>query len=66
VTAVPPTPNCTEFNFTSAESKNGAWVVGWAMGGGIDMLLTQNIFVRAEVEYVAFTKLQSCRTSRRG
>ena len=51
-----PTPlSCTPFSFTESESKNGAFIFGWSFGGGLDIMLMPNIFLRGEYEYVAFS-----------
>lgn len=58
VTPCSTAPNCTEFNFTESEIKKGAWMYGWAFGGGIDMMIMPRFFVRAEYEYLRFTKVE--------
>jgi opacity protein-like surface antigen len=57
--AVPcdPLANCTEFAFTSSESKKNAWMYGWSAGIGMDVLLMPNLFLRGEYEYVAFSEV---------
>jgi len=52
-----PLAGCTVFSFTRSEAKQGAFMYGWSMGGGIDMLVLPNVFVRAEFEYIAFTSI---------
>jgi opacity protein-like surface antigen len=47
-------PPCTPFSFTESEAKKGAFIYGWAVGGGIDVLVMPQVFVRAEYEYVSF------------
>ena len=51
-------PNCTEFDFSESESKKGAWIYGWSLGGGVDMMIMPRFFVRAEYEYLRFTKVE--------
>ena len=51
-------PNCTEFDFTESQSKKGAWIYGWSAGGGVDMMIMPRFFVRAEYEYLRFTKVE--------
>ena len=55
--ACDPLAGCVPFSFTSTESKKGAFIYGWSVGGGIDMLLMKNAFLRAEFEYISFTKV---------
>ena len=53
----PADPVITPFFFTENESKQGAVIYGWSAGGGIDIMLMPNFFVRAEYEYMASTAL---------
>jgi outer membrane immunogenic protein len=48
-------PIVTPFFFSEGESKNGAFIYGWSLGGGLDMMVMPNVFLRAEAEYVAFS-----------
>jgi opacity protein-like surface antigen len=48
-------PSCTLFSFPISGGKSGEWIWGFTVGAGLDVLLTQNIFLRAEYEYVQFT-----------
>jgi outer membrane immunogenic protein len=58
--ATPCTPaaRCSTFSFSESASKDGAWMYGWSVGGGIDMMLMPRVFVRAEYEYLRFTKVE--------
>jgi outer membrane immunogenic protein len=47
-------PVCTPFAFSNSEAKKGAFLYGWALGGGFDLMLMPGVFVRGEYEYVAF------------
>jgi opacity protein-like surface antigen len=49
-----PLNNLTYGPTTQANSQNGAFAYGFAVGGGTDFALTPNIFVRGEYEYVQF------------
>jgi outer membrane immunogenic protein len=51
----PNTSSTVPFFFSSSETRKNTWIYGWAAGGGVDYLITPNIFVRAEYEYVNFT-----------
>jgi outer membrane immunogenic protein len=56
----PPTPPITPqatYNFgpqTKSEQQKDAIAYGFTAGAGIDVALTQNVFVRAEYEYIGF------------
>ena len=45
----------TPFFFTEGETKNGAFLFGWSLGGGLDVMVMPQVFLRAEAEYVAFS-----------
>jgi outer membrane immunogenic protein len=53
----PGPPPCTPFSFTEAESKTGAFIYGWSFGGGFDVFVLPQVFLRAEYEYVAFSPI---------
>jgi outer membrane immunogenic protein len=48
------TPPCTPFSFTNTAGRNGEWLYGFTVGAGLDVALTQNVFLRGEYEYVQF------------
>jgi outer membrane immunogenic protein len=50
----PADPTIILFQETASENKAGALAYGYSAGFGVDMALMQNIFVRAEYEYVKF------------
>jgi opacity protein-like surface antigen len=55
VRAIDPSDGVTVlFSQTSSESKTGDFAFGYAAGLGVDMALMQNLFVRAEYEYIQF------------
>jgi outer membrane immunogenic protein len=53
----PATPVCTPFSFTGTAGKNGEWLIGFTVGGGLDVALTRNVFLRAEYEFVQFAPI---------
>jgi len=53
----PGPPPCTPFSFTETESKTGAFIYGWSFGGGFDVFVLPQVFLRAEYEYIAFSPL---------
>ena len=44
-------PIVTPFSFTQTQAKNNAFLFGWSVGGGVDVLVLPNAFLRAEFEY---------------
>jgi outer membrane immunogenic protein len=50
-------PACVPFSFTGTAGKSGEWMVGFTFGGGLDVALTRNVFLRAEYEYVQFAPI---------
>jgi opacity protein-like surface antigen len=59
------TPNnvVTPFSFTESETRNNAYLFGWAVGGGLDVLMWQGLFLRGEFEYVAFASISGMKSS---
>ena len=53
----------TPFTGSQTESKNNAFAGGWLYGGGIDIAVMPNVFVRGEWEYVAFAKVGGIRST---
>jgi len=45
---------CGRFPFTSTYGLNSAVLYGFTVGAGVDVALTQNVFLRADVEYDNF------------
>ncbi len=45
---------CTPLSFSSSFSRNSEVLYGFTVGGGVDVALTQNIFLRAEFEFDQF------------
>lgn len=52
-----PLPDLTFGPMTQGNSQNGSFAYGFATGGGLDVGLTPNIFVRGEFEYIYFAPL---------
>ena len=48
----------TPFDFFTSDNKNAAFLYGWSAGGGMDVMLMPNFFVRGEIEYTWFTTVQ--------
>lgn len=43
--------------YTQSESRSDAFIYGYSVGAGVDMMLLPNLFVRGEVEYMNFAPL---------
>jgi outer membrane immunogenic protein len=54
IPAITPQPNFNTGLLTKSEQQKDAIAYGFAAGVGIDIALIQNVFVRAEYEYVGF------------
>lgn len=55
--SVPCTPapgTCVDFDIGGSANKSNTLLYGFAVGGGFDMAVTQNIFVRGEYEFIQF------------
>jgi opacity protein-like surface antigen len=52
------TPPCSLFAFSKTTAET-AVLYGFAVGGGMDVAITRNIFVRAEFEYVRFAPIMN-------
>jgi opacity protein-like surface antigen len=48
---------CAPFSFAGSAGKSGDLLYGLAVGGGMDIALTPNIFVRGEYEYTRFAPI---------
>lgn len=46
-------PKCVDYSFSSSQS-GSEFLYGFTVGGGADVALTQNIFLRGEFEYIRF------------
>jgi len=55
--SVPPNQVVGVLFFPNGQSKNGAYLYGFSGGGGLDFALTQNIFARADYEYIQWQRL---------
>jgi len=51
------TPACVPFSFSANGGKNSEVLYGFAGGVGMDVALTQNVFLRGEYEYVRFVPI---------
>jgi outer membrane immunogenic protein len=54
--ALPAPANPGAAAVSAFDGKNNALIHGFAVGGGLDMAVTQNLFVRGEYEYIQFTQ----------
>jgi outer membrane immunogenic protein len=49
----------TQFALTSTYGRSDSYVVGWTAGLGLEYMLWNNIFIRGEWEYTAFTQVKN-------
>lgn len=47
-------PSCVDYAFPNSDTKNGALLYGFTVGGGLEVALTHNVFLRGEFEYLQF------------
>jgi len=55
--------NCIGFDYPNSLSKTSALLYGFVVGGGVDVAVTQNVFVRGEYEYMQFAPLAGITTA---
>jgi opacity protein-like surface antigen len=48
---------------TDSDSKNNAFAAGFVIGGGVDVAILPNVFLRAEYEYIAFAPINGIRST---
>jgi opacity protein-like surface antigen len=56
-------PVVTPFFFTENETKSNAVIYGWALSGGLDVMLMPCLFMRAEFEFVNFQEIWNISSS---
>lgn len=57
------TADPVDFSFAKSDMQKDAFVYGWTLGGGVDMMLLQNVFVRAAVEYTHLAQIMGISAS---
>jgi opacity protein-like surface antigen len=50
-------PPCIPFAYSEADKRTGAFLFGWALGGGLEVMVMPHVFLRAEYEAVAFSPI---------
>ena len=50
-------PSCVDFSFANQASESNALLYGLSVGGGVDVAVTQNVFLRGEVGYIQFAPI---------
>jgi outer membrane immunogenic protein len=50
---------CVDYSYANSNGQNSAFLYGAAVGGGLDVAVTQNIFLRGEFEYVQFAPISN-------
>jgi outer membrane immunogenic protein len=61
--STPPPPAPIGGSWTLSDQNNGKWYLGFVAGLGLDYALTQNLFLRGEVEYIQFGSPDNIRLS---
>jgi len=54
---------CVDYSYSNSAGKNNTLLYGFSVGGGVDVSLASNIFLRAEYEYVQFAPFASITAS---
>jgi outer membrane immunogenic protein len=57
------TATCVDYSFSNSNAKNGVLLYGFSVGGGVDIALAPNIFLRAEYEHIQFAPVASITTT---
>jgi opacity protein-like surface antigen len=45
---------CVDYSYSNGVAKTDALLYGFSVGGGLDVAVTSNIFLRGEFEYIQF------------
>jgi outer membrane immunogenic protein len=56
-----PAANCVPLFFNETDRRSGAFIYGWALGGGVDVMLMPHVFLRAEYEAIAIAPIWGIR-----
>ena len=56
-------PIVTPFFFTEGETKNGAFLFGWSLGGGLDVMVMPNVFLRARSRICGFSPVRDIKAN---
>ncbi len=57
------TATCVDYSFSNSDAKNGVLLYGFSVGGGVDVALASNIFLRAEYEHIQFAPVANITTT---
>jgi outer membrane immunogenic protein len=50
-------PTCVDYAFSNSAGQQNVFLYGFSVGGGVDIALAQNLFVRGEYEYIQFAPI---------
>jgi outer membrane immunogenic protein len=50
-------PTCVDYAFNNSAGRNNVFLYGFSVGGGVDVALASNVFLRAEYEYMQFAEI---------
>jgi outer membrane immunogenic protein len=59
----PPATQVIPFFFPNGEAKMGTYLYGYSLGGGLEVAVSQNIFARADYEFIDFQRLWQIATT---
>lgn len=54
---------CVGYSYGNGTSKSGAFLYGYSIGGGLEVALTSNIFLRGEYEFIQFVPIANISAS---
>lgn len=58
-----PSTTCVDYSFPNAVSSDNVLLYGFSVGGGIDVSLASNVFLRGEYEYIQFAPIANITAS---
>jgi opacity protein-like surface antigen len=58
-----PSGSCVDFSFPNSTGGSGVFFYGFSVGGGLDVAITPNFFLRGEFEYVQFAPISNITAS---
>lgn len=50
---------CIPFSFSENDNRSHAFIYGWAVGGGLEVMVMPHVFLRGEYEAIAFSPISN-------